>query len=193
MPLWLFKFGIFRYLVALELLACVAMCLALDRLTPRRHWWVWLLTLLIMAAATKTASWGRQDFSAPMVTFEPAPIESDALVISVGDHPVGAAVAFLPESVPALSPLNNFLSPDRCDGLQAQAQTAMRQHQGPVYWLRPSAAKDTDQRWLERLGWSVSSSCRPWNNSLMNLEFCPLRRQQPAEADPATAGIKLDN
>jgi hypothetical protein len=176
---WLALYGIYRYLLVLELLAVVALFATvptwLERL-PRFRWAIATALLLAMIAATRPASWGRTDFTSPMIRFAESGIEADALVVVSGWEPVGAAAAFVPPTVPVVAVYNNFLRPDRCNALQLRAQQRLATQRGPVYWLRSLPAPEDDRVWLERLGWQPQGECRRWENSLADFRLCPMAR-----------------
>lgn len=177
---WVYLYGIYRYVYALELLLAVSFMGVLSGLLPKR----WLRTsmfiaLVLVVALTHRPGWGRQRFSTPMVNVEFPALEQGAMVLLAGTEPLAHAVAFLPPTVPALSLRNNFMSPDACTGLQAQVEARISQHQGPLYLLRqtPEAAEAAQAAPpYQFYGLGLQGACVPVIDSLQAIELCPLVR-----------------
>lgn len=179
---WACVYGIYRYLFALELLCAVLFAAMLHAwVAPRWRWLCLPLALLALDAATDPPRWGRQPFRTPMVEVRWPALPADAMVVTSTIEPTAHAVAFLPPTVPAVSVYNNFMKPARCTGLQRQAETRVRAHEGSLWLLRP--VEDASSAWtrVRDYGLDVVGACRPLLDSLMALEVCPLQR---AEAPP---------
>ncbi|GAB2496072.1 hypothetical protein GCM10027084_06720 [Pseudoxanthomonas sangjuensis] len=177
---WLALYGIYRYLLPLEMLLSVVFVGMLSQL-PLRRWLKPALALaaVLVAAATNHPNWGRQDFRSPMVDVRFPPFPRDSLVLLAGIDPLGHAVAFLPSDVAAVSLSNNFMDPQRCTRLQDRVESRIRSHRGPLYLMRqatPAAAP------FQAYGLAISGSCVPVADSLVPVELCALRRAAPTTA-----------
>ena len=174
---WVHLYGIYRYVYALELLLAVSFMGVLSSLLPRR--WprtLMFIALVLVVAATHKPSWGRQSFSAPMVSVQFPPLEDKALVLLADMDPLAHAVAFLPANVPALSLRNNFMSPQVCTDLQAKVESRVRAHQGSLYLLRQTSETGSNETPFDVYGLELQGECMPVDNSLQALELCPLTR-----------------
>jgi hypothetical protein len=194
---WTNLYGIYRYLVGVELLCAIALAGTVTMLsTSRRALFALVIAIVIVIAFTKRPSWGRSHpFTTPMVQVQFPPLAVGALVVVSTDAPVGHAVAFLPRNVPAISVANNFMRPQSCSGLQAAAEARIRDHQGAFYLLRETKTdlSDTFANEYKHYGLMLDGTCHPIVDSLRPLELCALHRTRsvtplcpsPAPAPPA--------
>lgn len=174
---WVHLYGIYRYVYALELLLAVCFMGVLSSLLPKR--WprtLMFIALVLVVAATHRPGWGRQSFSAPMVSIQFPPLGDDAMVLLSDMDPLAHAVAFLPTNVPALSLRNNFMSPQVCTRLQAKVEHRIRAHQGSLYLLRQISEASSSEAPFEAYGLERQGACLPVADSLKPLELCPLAR-----------------
>jgi hypothetical protein len=177
---WTRLYGIYRYLIAVELLCAIALAGAATAFLPKR-WprFVLILGLALVIGLTKRPSWGRtHPFTTPMVQVRFPPMDKEALVVISSTSPLGHAVAFLPPSVPAISVANNFMQPQVCTALQARAEARIREHRGALYLLREVSTDLDDPVASEytRYGLTQAGACQPVADSLRPLELCPLQR-----------------
>lgn len=177
---WTNLYGIYRYLVGVELLCAVALAGTLTTFLPAR-WprYGLLIALVVVFGVTKRPNWGRtHPFTTPMVQVQFPPLADDALVVISTDAPVGHAVAFLPRNVPAISVANNFMRPQQCTGLQAAAEARIHDHQGAFYLLRETKTdlSDPASNAYQHYGLELEGACQPIVDSLRPLELCTLHR-----------------
>jgi hypothetical protein len=177
---WTNLYGIYRYLVGVELLCAVALAGTLTTFLPAR-WprYGLLIALVVVFGVTKRPNWGRtHPFTTPMVQVQFPPLADDALVVISTDAPVGHAVAFLPRNVPAISVANNFMRPQQCTGLQAAAEARIHDHQGAFYLLRETKTdlSDSASNAYQHYGLELEGACQPIVDSLRPLELCTLHR-----------------
>jgi MFS family permease len=178
---WLLLYGIYRYLVPIELVCSVAIIALLAAWMQGSRWRaaVLLLAALLLFGATKRPNWGRVPFSTPMVQVRFPALPAGSLVLLAGDQPLGYAVSRLPNEVAAVSLLNNFMNPRACTRLQAGVEARIRSHAGPLLLLRESSeAARSQQAWRE-YGLVQSTPCQPVASNLGGLELCPLQRGTP--------------
>lgn len=174
---WLALYGIYRYLLPLEMLLSVAFIGMLSQL-PLRRWArpTLALTAVLVIAATNRPGWGRDDFHAPMIDVRFPALPRDALVLLAGDYPLGYAVAFLPTEVPAISLANNFMAPERCTRLQDRVESRVREHRGPLYLLRETPKPDKPAPAFAAYDLAIASDCAAVAGGLAPIELCPLQR-----------------
>lgn len=186
LAMWTRLYGIYRYLIAIELLCAVALAGAASAYLPKR-WprFVLVVGLALVIGLTKRPGWGRSHpFTTPMVQVRFPSMEPDAMVIISSTSPLGHAVAFLPPSVPAISIANNFMRPQTCTALQADAEARIAQHRGPFYLLRETRTDLEDPVATEytHYGLAQQGPCQPVSDSLRPVELCPLQRVQEVSA-----------
>ncbi|WDS34603.1 glycosyltransferase 87 family protein [Pseudoxanthomonas sp.] len=176
---WTNLYGIYRYLVGVELLCAIALAGTATMFLPAR-WprYVLVIALVAVIGVTKRPSWGRTyPFTTPMVQVQFPPLANDALVVISTASPVGHAVAFLPKDVAAVSLANNFMRPQQCTRLQAAAEARLRDHKGALYLLKEARTDLSDPvaNAYQDYGLEKEGACQPIVDNLRPLELCPLR------------------
>lgn len=182
--LWTFQYGIYRYALPLEMLAAIPTIWLLQQLPPRFATLSMCVALLAVSAATRRPDWARQSFSAPVLDIDMPALPEGSLVVLSSREPLGYAALTLEPRVPMISVYNNFMQPDRCVGLQADAERRLRIHRGALWLLRtPSSVDDEGARIAEAAyGLTASSACSPVHTTLGELQLCPLvRRSAPRQ------------
>lgn len=175
---WLALYGIYRYLLPLEMLLSVVIVGMLSQL-PLRRWLKPALALaaVLIVAATNHPNWGRQKYRSPMVEVRFPVLPRDSMVLLSSTDALGHAAAFLPNDVPAISLSNNFMSPDRCTRLQARVETRIGDHAGPLFLLRETPTAERVPTPFDAYGLSIAGRCLPIADSLVSTELCPLQRR----------------
>ena len=137
---WLNLFGIYRYLVPLELLAPLAVLLLARLLLPARRATALALGVVALCAAVVLPfhSWGhtgwhRQAFhaQAPLI---PAPRESMVITVT-GDPPLGWLVPFFPPELAFVSLASGF---PESEAYVARVRAMMAARRGPLYLMLPA-------------------------------------------------------
>jgi len=175
--LWVFQYGIYRYVMALELLGCLALVLLLQWL-PRGRNIALLAALVLVSADTKRPNWGRVRSAAPVVGINAPAIPADSLVIIATGEPLAYLALGLPDSVPLIGVSNNMMSPERCTGLQLRAQQRIEQQQGPL-WLLSSmeAGGEQGQSLITRhYGLQADGPCLPFTSAIGSAQLCRQKR-----------------
>ncbi|KFN42385.1 hypothetical protein [Arenimonas oryziterrae] len=186
--LWLVQYGIYRYLLPLEMLSGLAVVLLLARLPRRWRGAAQLAAVIVIVASTVQPHWGRARFAPALTTMTRLPANS-LVVISSWD-PLAHGVLRLEGRVPVLSMHNNFMWPDRCTRLQEQVWTRLATHEGPLWLLREGGDRVDDQEsQLAAYGLQRAGACRDLPTDYETLSLCPLvRHPVPATCPPSTAG-----
>ncbi|WLI88268.1 hypothetical protein Q4S45_16210 [Massilia sp. R2A-15] len=144
---WLNLFGIYRYLIPLELIAPLALWLVLHRLAPpplaARIGAAALVAATIAGlphASWGHASWARAAFSAEVPAF-PQPQES--LVFTVhGDPPMGWLVTLFPKSLAFVSLGSGF---PESQAYQDRVRAMVASRRGPLYVMLQADRADPAQ------------------------------------------------
>jgi hypothetical protein len=138
--IWLMLFGIYRYLIILEMLA------------PIGIWWLWhrlfgkqsfflkgaFACMLFLLFSThpgnwERVSWGSDYFGVPVPRMEDP---DHTLVLMAGTEPMAYVIPFFPKSVRFLRIQSYFTGPsDAPNQFDKQMQALVRNHTGPVYAL----------------------------------------------------------
>lgn len=176
---WLYLYGIYRYALPIEMLAALPLVLLLQRLPQP-----WASIALIVAAfafvkVTVRPDWNHTRFTTPMVQVDMPALPRGSMLVVSSQEPIAYALLAVADDVPVVSIYNNFMVPERCTGLQAQAERRIASHKGPLWLLRtPSEADDVGETIARQYGLSTSADCRPVPTSLGELRLCPLQHQQ---------------
>ncbi|AWK87617.1 hypothetical protein [Azospirillum thermophilum] len=186
--LWVVMFCIYRYLVPLEMLAPLALVMAVGLLPLARRAKVALAAVLLVAvqATVQPADWGRVAWpTAPgadrWVQAEIPPIEDPdhSMVLMAGYWAIAHVIPAFPPRMPFVRIQSNFLQPDSVgNGYLAILQDRVAAHRGPFLMLStipdtPGAAKAAGLLGL-RLD---AEGCRAIPNNLGEpLNLCPVHR-----------------
>jgi hypothetical protein len=186
--LWAAMFCIYRYLVPMEMLAPLALVMAVGLLPLSRRWAVRLsiLLLLVVQATAQPADWGRVAWPDPdgpgrWVTAEVPPIEDpdSTMVLMAGYWAISHVIPSFPARLSFVRIQSNFLQPDSVgNGYLAILKDKIASHRGAFLMLStipdtPGAAKAA-----LRLGLRLDpQSCRPVPNNLgETLNLCAVAR-----------------
>ena len=187
LALWAGMYGIYRYVLPLELLACLFVVLAIDGL-PRGRLVVLALATLAIFNYTVQPDWGRIGFGPRFVDVRWPALPRGSLVVTATWEPVAYAAIGLPDDIALVSARNNFMFPARCTRLQARVEQLLRTHPGPMYLLRPPAGDDADRALLvDGYGLELAGACGTVGSGLGTLSLCPLRRDPRPAMCAATA------
>lgn len=181
---WVGLFGIYRYALALEMLAPLVLLLAWDRIlhTPTRRLCAAAATIAVVVATMQPADWGRVPWTARWVdTRVPDIVRPDTtLVLLAGHEPYG----FL---VPAFPPAVRFLRID--GGFTNPAQVGVRfndvmrdivdAHSGDIFTLTIGHDRRSAAANFAVYGLTIDFTlCRPVTSSIgvAPYELCPATR-----------------
>lgn len=182
--LWVAMFCIYRYLVPLEMLAPLALVMAIGLLPLARHLRIGLaVALLILVQGTvRPADWGRVAWADHWVTADVPPIADPdhSMVLMAGYWAISHVIPSFPPRIPFVRIQSNFLQPDSVgNGHLAILRDKVAAHRGPFLMLStipdtPGAAKAATL-----LGLRVDTGrCRPIPNNLgETLNLCAVERK----------------
>lgn len=165
---WLALFGIYRYLIPLELLAPLLVWLLATRVWSRRagtRSQRWLIIGSIIYALVFLGSWGNQPWAWRAVTVAAPEFDSPqtTTVLLPGNEPMAWTIPWLP---PELAFIGVARMPET-GAWQARADAMIERRDGPVFALLAAEARHGTGRvnqinaWLQRRGASEhATTCR---------------------------------
>lgn len=114
---WLKLFAIYRYLVAVEMLAPLMLALLTRRLSERRRGLAIALLVLLLVATTRPAQWIRVPFTPRAVMVQLPAIEDPdhSLVLLAGHEPLSFLIPSFPQSMRFLRIDSTFTNPDQTE------------------------------------------------------------------------------
>ena len=181
--LWLKLFSIYRYLVAVEMLAPLLVAAILGFLPQRRR----LLAILAMAAAllatTRPAQWIRMPFEsrAVAVTIPPIADPEHSLVLIAGHEPLSFLIPAFPPTMRFLRIDSTFTDPQQTSvPFNILMKHEIDQHDGPLLALLIMSERRDVVRMLGYDGLRmITEGCRPVTSPLEagDYELCPVERQ----------------
>ena len=134
---WLKMFGIFRYLVPVEMLTGPLIVWCALYLIPgakARRWAVAILAVLVIASTHK-GSWGRLEYGKTYFDVGVPQLPPDSLVIVSVRHPMAYIIPFLRPDARFVSPSNSFLHLGQTNLLAKRVDELIETHKGPLYSL----------------------------------------------------------
>ena len=175
---WLLLYGIYRYALPLEMLAALPLVLLLQRIPPPWAHIALVAATLALFVSTIRPDWNRSRFSTPMVRVDMPALPPGSMLVISSQEPIAYAMLAVTDDIPVVSIYNNFMTPKRCTGLQAQAEQRIASHQGPLWLLRtPSEADNTGETIARQYGLTTHAACRPVPTSLGDLRLCRLQHR----------------
>lgn len=186
--LWVMMFCIYRYLVPLEMLAPLALVMAVGLLPLSRRWAVRvsIALLLVIQATVQPADWGRVPWPSPdgpgrWVTAEVPPIEDPhaTMVLMGGYWAISHVIPSFPPGVRFVRIQSNFLQPDSVgNGYLAILKDKVSSHRGPYLMLSTIPDTAGAAKAALRLGLRLDPErCRPIPNNLgETLNLCAVAR-----------------
>jgi hypothetical protein len=177
---WLRLFGIYRYLVPLELLSgtLIVGCVLYVLQRGRRRVLAVLVLAALLVGTTRHGSWGRIPFGESYFEVSAPALPPGALVIMGYRHPMAYAVPFL--NAPGarfVSPANNLIILGQHNRLARSADEAIRAHVGPMFLLEYKERDMHDERTLAYFGLApADAQCQPVRSTLDSdyMRLCPL-------------------
>jgi hypothetical protein len=180
---WLKLFGIYRYLVPLEVLSGALIVGALLYLVPgtnaRRT--AIVIAAIALIGTTRPASWGRIEFRGTHFDVAVPQMDRGALVIVGPWQPMAYIIPFFPADARFVSPHNNFLLWYAQDnGLTRRIADLVAAHKGPIYTLDLQGEEGVDGA-LARYGMKRDiARCKGIRSNLdwNQMRLCPVERMR---------------
>jgi hypothetical protein len=132
---WLAFFGIYRYLVPLEMVSAPLIVGCVLYIVPGRNARRALVVILValLVGTTRTPSWGRLDFRGAYFDVAVPDLAPRALVIMGYAEPMAYAIPFARPDARFVYPWNNFLRYDQHNLLAERVREVIGEHRGPIY------------------------------------------------------------
>lgn len=181
---WLKLYGIYRYLVPLELLsgALIVGCVLYVAQRGRVRVTVVIVLGILLVGTTRPGNWGRIPFGSTYFDVAAPAIPPGSLVILAHLHPFAYAAPFFQPGTRFVSPVNNFIDIGQHNRMARAADAAIREHQGPRYLLSYKQRTPHDDRTLAHFGLALDEArCMPVPSSMddNHMRLCPLREPAP--------------
>jgi hypothetical protein len=184
---WLKLFGIYRYLLPLEMLAPLGIFLIIKAIPwrPVAQNCAACLCAILLLATVQPGNWGRISWGESYFGVEP-PLLADpdhTMVLMTGYDPTSYVIPFFPETVRFVKIHGYFTKPtDTPNGFDLRMRDLVSTHRGPLYVLYRVDDKDTSLAALNAYGltidWDNCQEMRPHieENYKSPLNFCALTR-----------------
>jgi hypothetical protein len=189
---WLYLFGIYRYLIPLEMLSPVIIVAAAG-LLPLRSGSRIVIMILLLGGAQLMAWKGdepRSGWNGPYVDVKVPPIAdpAHAIVLMTETAPMAYVIPAFPPEIPFLRIQGWMIgSKDRESVLGAEMHRRVEEHQGPIYGLYWPVEHEATVGAFADYGLALDDSgCRPVESNIQEpidqgkpLLLCPLKRISP--------------
>jgi hypothetical protein len=180
--LWLRMFAIYRYLVAVEMLAPLLAALVLSGLAPRRRVVAILAVTLALVATTRPAQWIRVPFSARAIeTTLPAIQDPEhSLVVLAGHEPLSFLIPAFPEPMRFLRIDSTFTNPDQTQvRFNPLMKAEIDAHHGPLLALYIATERHDVVKRLGNDGLVLTDRCGPVRSNIGagDYELCAVEKR----------------
>lgn len=181
---WLALFGIYRYVVALEMIAplLVALALGASRLPRRAALAAGAAVLLAMAVTVQVADWDRRPWTERYIatTVPELPDPARTLVLMTGYEATSYVIPAFPEGVRFVRIMSNFTHPfETANRFNGRMRDLVDRHDGPLYSLFVQWEGWHNNQGLEAYGlrWD-EARCQPLSGTIMvaPIVLCPVTR-----------------
>jgi hypothetical protein len=180
---WLKLFGIYRYLVPLEVLSgplIVGCVLYLARGIAIRYAGVAILSILLIAT-TRPADWGRIPFGHAYFEVKAPELPPNSVVILGYTHPYAYLIPYFRADARFVSPANNLLAVNQENLLARRIAEVIRTHPGPIYLVELKSRSTQDAHTLRHFGLKYADEpCLAIRSAMADNyeQACPLRRNR---------------
>lgn len=184
---WLLVFGIYRYIITLEMLSPLVMVAAIGqwKLTERAR-----LTILGALGAfalvcTGTSEMARAPLGDPyiQVKIPPIPHPDKTIILMTGETPMGYLVPSLPHRIPVLRIDGWMIQPQDHSRLTAETKARVQAFKGDLFLIADQYEIDRARGAVADYGLAIKwLECRNIESNMGDsLEFCPLTEKPDAK------------
>ena len=194
---WVPLFGIYRYLIPLEMLAplVTVAAIALWPTTPQLRATVAVAVLTFVTVTAWPGTWTRlPQWTGKMVevSVPPLPDPAHTMVLMVGLEPLSYVIPSLPPEIPVLRLQGYFTDPKDDTGVNRLIRARLAAHQGPFTLLSAAWDRNTVEVVLPQFGLAadfsacgeVKSNIRPPPEDGMRISLCPVMRTGADQPHP---------
>lgn len=180
---WAVLFGIYRYIIPLEMLAPLALVLCIDLLPARRRARAVLAggVLLAVLATVAPGNWGRTSWGERFVEVSVPPIADPdrTMILMAGYQPTSYVVPAFPPQIPFVRIQSNFMDPRHGDtGFNRLLRARVAAHDGPFLVLNTPGDAASAAEALDAYGLVlVAGTCQMVHTNLGEpLSLCTAER-----------------
>ena len=181
---WVIMFGIYRYVLALEMLAPLAILACFSQFPGG---WRWRavgagVVILLVVATARPVDWGRVAWADKWVRTAVPPLDrpGETIVLLAGHEPFGFLVPGFPPATRFLRIDGGFTTPREPEvGFNTLMRDTIAAHQGPIYVLTIPTDRASPEASTAAYGLAVDwNDCRPVTSTIgwMPYELCAVRR-----------------
>ena len=187
---WIAVFGIYRYIVPLEMLAPLLIAGAISAWPLRLKGAGAAALFATLLLTARPADWLRQPWrTGPFVHVVPPPVENpgQALAIITGTDPVAWVIPAFPPEIPFLRIFGYLAMPEHTEnGLNKRARAIIDAHRGAFYLLFPQNEQSNAESSLAAYGLTPDfESCRAVESNLGDyVRWCRVYRSDTSAAAP---------
>jgi hypothetical protein len=180
---WLLLFAVYRYLIALEMLAPLLILAALDCVPqpPRLRLAATAIILGIAALLARYNLAAHVPASAPYVIAQGLsfPRPANTLLLMTGTEPMAYLIPLLPPAIPVLRIDGWLADPSDGSGLTASMRARVAAHRGDVFLLSAPQEHAAAERATAAYGFQIlATQCHEVSSNLGGpYELCPLNRR----------------
>lgn len=154
--LWLKMYGIYRYLVPIEMLAPLGICMASAALFKARKTVViaCIVCFLAIIVTFKPLSWGRAPWAENYFRITPPKLDDPAhtLVLMAGYGPLAYVIPSFPAQVPFVRIQSNFIwTTETSVGFSQVVRNRISHHDGPIYVMFEFSDREGDKEGVVRI------------------------------------------
>ena len=189
---WIKLFGIYRYLVPLELASGPLIVGCIAYLLRGRSVRIASLAIaaLLLVGTTRPMSWGRIPFGERFLDVRAPELPAGSLVIMGFSHPMAYNIPFFRPDARFVSPASNFLMPGQQNLLARRIEEVIRTHPGAIFLMEYQRREGQDRNTLAHFGLAYADGpCLPIRSPLSDnfVQVCPVARAQPRAPSSASA------
>jgi hypothetical protein len=160
---WLKIFGIYRYLLPLEMLAPLGIWLLIDTLPWRQSTknYAAMCCAVLLLVTLRPGNWGRVSWGDEYFGVKPPPLADPAhtMVLMTGVDPMAYIIPFFPEPVRFVRIQSYFTGPsDAPNGFDRHMQRLIAEHRGPLYVLYRSYEEEQSRDALQAYGLAIDAN-----------------------------------
>lgn len=180
---WLLIFAIYRYILALEMLAPLAILIAVGAwpLSRRTRYALLAAAVVAIAVTTRADILERAPVSDPYVQvgLPPLPHPDHSMIIMTGEAPMGYLVPELPHQIPVIRIDGWLIRPGDGSRLTREARARVAAFKGDLYLIAAPGEANRAKAALEAYDLAYApEACRDLDSNLGGpYMFCPLTRK----------------
>lgn len=184
---WLAVFGIYRYIITLEMLSPLVTVAAIGQWNLTRRTRLTILGALgaLTLVCTGTSEMARAPLGDPyiQVKIPPIPHPGNTIVLMAGEAPMGYLVPSLPHRIPVMRVDGWLIQPQDGSRLTADTKARVKSFKGDLFLIADQYEIDRARVAMAEYGLAIDwFKCRDIESNMGdNLEFCPLNRKPDAK------------